>query len=129
MCGLSAEDLMELIPVVGLNPFPSDGVEEQQRKLKERDAIIEKNKKQKQKAEVPWVDNIIEQEGQWFMQKNNELKTLNVGLNNMGDQFKAFSEKLLNKANGLKLLVSSKGLGKDQVKEMETKYTTRIEFL
>lgn len=98
--GLGSDDVRPLLEYFGRQPFPADQVVAHQAKLKERDTIIEANKKNKGKkpdAPVPVVDQIESKtskdaEGQevtnWFLVKNPQFKHLNVCLNQL-DEFAA----------------------------------------
>lgn len=59
---LSTEDVTPLFGLLGKFPFPADEVEGHLKKLKERDVIVEKNKKLKSQKKpeepVPVLDNI-----------------------------------------------------------------------
>lgn len=80
--GLSSSDVSPMLELFGRIPFPGDQVAAHQGKLKERDAVVEANKKTKGKKPdmpVPVVDNIEpktskDAEGQevtnWFLIKN-----------------------------------------------------------
>ena len=95
---LETVDIIPMIRSFGRFPFPTEQVAAYQAKLKERDAIIEKNKKlkasKKPEENVPVMD-IIESKNQkdsdgnevvnWFMLKNPQFRHLNLCLNNIDD--------------------------------------------
>ena len=87
-----------MIRSFGRFPFPTEQVAAYQAKMKERDAIIEKNKKlkasKKPEENVPVMDmieskNQKDQDGNevvnWFMLKNPQFRHLNLCLNNIDD--------------------------------------------
>lgn len=61
-CKFENEDLYPIFHSIGKIPFPADQVDAHQAKLKQRDVIIEKNKKlkasKKPEEPVPIIDNI-----------------------------------------------------------------------
>jgi len=97
---MTSDDVRPILEHFGRQPFPSDQVAAHQAKLKERDGIVEANKKTKGKkpdVAVPVVDNIESKtskdpEGQevtnWFLVKNPQFKHLNLCLNQL-DEFAA----------------------------------------
>lgn len=96
--GLTSADIAPMLEHFGRFPFPADQVAAHQAKLKERDAIVEANKKTKGKkpdVPVPVVDNLEsktskDSEGNeitnWFLQKNPQFRHLNLCLNQL-DEF------------------------------------------
>jgi hypothetical protein len=129
MNNLGNSDIVPLVSVIGANPFPIDGVEAQLKRMKERDAIIEKNKKLKGKKEeaVPIVDNIIDKDGNWVVEKNQTLKHLNLLINNFTDEVAGTFESIMNKSNDLFVLSAiSKGISKETVKILTSKIGQRL---
>jgi len=126
---LTGTDVMPLLNALGSNSFPQENSEEQLKKMKDRDAIIEKNKKLKGKKEepVPFVENIVNQDGVWIIQKNLELKQLNLGLNNFDDSVQEFVDKMLTKTpSTFSMFVSGKALSKDLMKTLSTKHGSKF---
>ena len=95
--GLTSADMGPILEHFGRVPFPLDEVENHKVKLKERDAIIEANKKTKGKKPdqpVPIMDNIEsktskDSDGQevtnWFLIKNPQFRHLNLCLNDLDE--------------------------------------------
>lgn len=91
--GLTSSHVTPILEHFGRVPFPADQVTAHQAKIKERDAIIEQNKKTKGKkpdVPVPVVDAIEakttkDADGNevvsWFLLKNPQFKHLNLCLN------------------------------------------------
>lgn len=129
MNSLIGSDVEGFVNVLGNEPFAPENVEEQLKKMKDRDAIIEKNKKLKGKKEepVPYVENIVQVDTKWILQKNLELKMLNLDLNKFDDSIKDFIDKLLSKTtDAFKLSIGSKKISKDLIKALTTKYNARL---
>lgn len=95
---LASADVCPLLKTFGRQPFPAENVPAYQLKLKERDAIVEKNKKlkasKKPEEHVPLLDNIeskmVKDEAgnevaQWSLVINPQFKHLNVCLNQIDD--------------------------------------------
>ncbi len=95
---LESADITSLMRCFGKFPFPADQVVAYQTKLKDRDALIEKNKKlkaaKKPEDPVPVMDQIeskIQKDAEgnevtnWFMIKNPQFRHLNLCLNNIED--------------------------------------------
>lgn len=95
---LTSSDVQPLLKCFGRQPFPAENVPAYQLKIKERDAILEKNKKLKasKKAEeiVPLLDalenKITKDETgaevtNWFLLVNPQFKHINICLNQIDD--------------------------------------------
>ena len=75
---LTMEDLSPLLDVIGKQPFPEEEAEAHIKKMKERDTIIEKNKKlkasKKPEEVVPLIDDIEQlEDGSWVIVKNAQI--------------------------------------------------------
>lgn len=99
---LENHHILPIFDMLGKFPFPEDQVQNHLAALKNRDAIVEKNKKLKagKKPEeiVPVLDNIEQittknEEGQtvqiWVTIKNPQFKHLNLCMNNIDDEIGA----------------------------------------
>jgi Ran GTPase-activating protein (RanGAP) involved in mRNA processing and transport len=67
---LSYEDVAPLLDRLGKKPFPGDQVDAHLKKMKDRDAVIEKNKKAKPGAPkdiVPPIDTIVQEGTAWTL--------------------------------------------------------------
>jgi len=95
---LVSDDVTPLMKAFGRQPFPAENVAAYQAKLKERDTIVEKNKKLKagKKPEeiVPLLDAIESkmvkddsgaEVAHWYMLVNPQFKHLNICLNQIDD--------------------------------------------
>lgn len=96
--GLEAHHVTGFLDHLGKVPFPADQVAAHQAKLKERDTIVEKNKKlkasKKPEEPVPVLDNLESHQGKdaegnevtnWFLMRNPQFRHLNVCLNQIDD--------------------------------------------
>lgn len=111
-CNLQAAQASKVFEQIGKIPFPQDQVDAYQVKIKARDAILEKNKKQKaaKKPEdpVPAMD-MIEQssytnsEGNeiqgWVLLKNVQFKHINMCSNDINDESKEAITALIRRTN------------------------------
>lgn len=97
--GLTNDNIKPIFKVIGKFPFPEDQVESHKAALKNRDAIIEKNKKlkagKKPEEPVPVLDDIVQiptknDAGEtvqiWVTIKNPQLKHINLCLNDITDE-------------------------------------------
>ena len=80
---LTMADLQPLIDCMGKKPFPEEEADAYLKKMKERDAIVEKNKKlkasKKPEEPVPLLDNIEQQDdGSWMMVQNGQVRHINL---------------------------------------------------
>lgn len=132
---LKTEDVLPMLKCLGRQPFPADKVAQHQAELKARDAIIEKNKKQKaaKKPEepVPVLDN-LESEVQrdengtevtvWYLLRNPQFKHLNLCLNQITDDIlDRVEELLLNSTDDFGLTLAGNPLNPARVKEIQVK--------
>ena len=132
---LTADDVLPLLKCFGRQAFPVERVVQYQAELKARDAIIEKNKKQKaaKKPEepVPVLDN-LESEVQrdengtevtvWYLLRNPQFKHLNLCLNKITDEvLDRVEELLMNSSDEFGLTLSGNPLSPARVKEIQTK--------
>ena len=88
---------LKQIGQIGRMPFPADQVEGHMAKLKQRDQIIEKNKKlktsKKPEEPVPIIDNIEQdmtasEQPTWVLLKNVQFKHVNLCMNDLNDDLK-----------------------------------------
>jgi hypothetical protein len=92
---LSIEHVKPLLDKIGRFEFPAESVDEHNKKIKERDTLIEKNKKVKpgaQKEVVPAVDDIEQNEEtkEWTIKKNWNLRHVNLCMNPIGDEAREY---------------------------------------
>lgn len=98
--------------------------------MKERDAIIEKNKKlkasKKPEDPVPLIDDIEQQEdGSWVIVKNGQIRHINLCMNPIGDDSKDDILDLLKRTpNEFSITLSGTQISKDSVKEIWSELNT-----
>jgi len=101
--------------------------------MKERDTIIEKNKKAKGKKEepVPILDNLVViEEGEtkkYFLNKNETFKYLNISLNKFDETTISFIEEIMNKTMPTFILSSyTPQISRELAKSICNKYPDRL---
>jgi len=127
---LSINDLKPLLDEFGKFKLTPEEAEELEKKIKERDTIIEKNKKKKGKNEepVPKVNNMTkDDQGNAYVLKKELFKHLNIGLNS----FDASSIDELDKILGrtpptFSLTCACRTIPKENAKILSTKYGERV---
>jgi len=110
--GLKNSHIEAVASYIGRMPFPSDQVDGHLAKIKQRDQILEKNKKlknsKKPEEPVPIIDNIeqttsVNAEGQevqsWVILKNIQFKHLNMCMNEVDDDCKEVISALVKRTN------------------------------
>lgn len=99
-----------------------------QEKKIEKEAIIEKNKKGKEKIPIPRVNNIVQDEqGNFYEILKENFRHLNIGLNKLEDTATSTILQFLEKTpSQLKLTVASKLFSKEAVKTLTAKYADRV---
>jgi hypothetical protein len=123
-------DLMLLKQFIGKIPMSQEDIENHNKKLKDRDAIIEKNKKlkiQKKPEEplpvIPDVENI---DGHFFIMKNTKLRNLNLIQNNFtSDCFGCLCEILDNNPE-LNMAIDEKIFEPEEREKLKSKYSIRL---
>lgn len=98
---LRCEHVEPLLKQLGKEEFSADKVEEHKKALKDRDTIIEKNKKAKSSKKpeefVPVVDQLEEEKTvnangepqiNYFLVKNAQFRHINLCLNDLDESFK-----------------------------------------
>lgn len=121
---LKLTDIQELLASIGKKPFPEEEAEAYIKKMKERDAIIEKNKKMKaaKKPEepVPLIDDIEQQEdGSWMMVQNGHIRHLNLCMNPIGNEAQdAITDLLHGTPNEFSITLSGTNFSKDVIELM-----------
>jgi hypothetical protein len=127
---LKLTDIQELIDCIGKKPFPEEEAEAHIKKMKERDAIIEKNKKlkasKKPEEPVPLFDDIEQQEdGSWVMVQNGHIRHLNLCMNPIGDESQdAISDLLKRTPNEFSITLSGTNFSKDVIELMWSELNT-----
>ena len=121
---LTLEDFKPLLDIIGRFPFDADGVDEHQKKIKERDQIAEKNKKVKPgnpKEKVPGVDAIEQNEEtqEWSILKNWHIRHVNMCLNPIDDSAREYLMELMGRTPAeFSITLSGTDLDENTVHEM-----------
>jgi len=127
------EDLIAIKDCIGKIQLSPDEVESYLRRQKEREAIIEKNKKQKaaKKPEdpVPSIEEVVQQGEFYFIMRNTKLKTLNIMQNCFTEECFETVIQLLDLNYDLLLTIDNKIFSKslrDKLNHPHSKYSNRI---
>jgi len=101
---LTNEDAEQILAKIGRQPFPADQVDAHQVKIKQRDQIIEKNKKlknsKKPEEPVPILDSIEQSPGgEWSLLKNMQLRHVNLCMNHLTEEVMPAVEAVLQRTN------------------------------
>ncbi|EAR90196.2 hypothetical protein TTHERM_00355430 (macronuclear) [Tetrahymena thermophila SB210] len=133
--GLGANHLSQLTPLInriGKKVLSSEELQEYRRKEQERDAIIQRNLKQKGKnqEEVPVLD-VVKDIGQdkfaYFY--NEQLQHLNLIQNEYSEQDKDILEQFLaNALDGFTLSISANNFEKKTIDRFKKKFGQKIQF-
>jgi hypothetical protein len=121
---LTMADLQPLLDCIGKQPFPEEEADAHLKKMKERDTIIEKNKKlkasKKPEDPVPLIDDIEQQEdGQWAIVKNGQIRHLNLCMNPIDDDAKDTILSLLKRTpNDFSITLSGTQMSKSAVESI-----------
>ncbi|CAK87477.1 unnamed protein product (macronuclear) [Paramecium tetraurelia] len=94
----SFDDLQGITQNIGRFQMSQEEYEEYKTKEKERDAIIERNKKVKKKGTeepVPFLESIQQIDNNWYLIKNSKLCLINLSMNQIDDQSRDAIEKFL----------------------------------
>jgi Ran GTPase-activating protein (RanGAP) involved in mRNA processing and transport len=132
---LTSEDVMPLLKCFGRAVFPTEKVAQHQQELKNREAIIEKNKKlkasKKPEEPVPVLDNLESEVTRdetgaetttWYLLKNPQFKHLNLCLNKIGDDvLEKVDELLSNSSDDFGITLAGNVLNPARVKEIHSK--------
>ena len=123
-------DFRPLFEEIGKFKLTTEEAEQLQQRIKERDAIVEKNKKAKGKKEepVPKVPNMVQDDqGNAYVIKKEHFKHLNIGLNNLDDTAIDELDKLMARTQAhFNLTMASKLMSKEAAKVLTTKYGDRV---
>jgi len=127
---LTFEDLEPLLSAIGKKPFPEDEADAHVKKMKDRDAIIEKNKKlkasKKPEEPVPILDDIEQQDdGTWMLVQNGQLRHLNLCMNLLDDSHKDEILALLKRTpEEFSITLSGTGFSKAVIEEIWKELST-----
>jgi hypothetical protein len=127
---LTIEDLRPLLLEFGKKKLTAEEAVALEAKIKERDTIVEKNKKLKGKKEepVPKVNPLLsDDQGNKFEVKKESFKFLNIGLNQLDDSaFNDLEQLLARTPTHFCVLIASKAMSKDIAKLLSSKFGSRI---
>lgn len=127
---LTIEDVQPLLDCIGKTPFPEEDADAHIKKMKERDAIIEKNKKlkasKKPEEPVPLIDDIEQlDDGSWVMVKNGQLRHINLCMNPIGNDSKQVILDLLKRTpTEFSITLSGTQMTKDVIEEIQSELNT-----
>eukprot|EP00357_Protocruzia_adherens_P022387 CAMPEP_0114981222 /NCGR_PEP_ID=MMETSP0216-20121206/5419_1 /TAXON_ID=223996 /ORGANISM="Protocruzia adherens, Strain Boccale" /LENGTH=378 /DNA_ID=CAMNT_0002342859 /DNA_START=21 /DNA_END=1158 /DNA_ORIENTATION=+ len=109
--------------IIGKHPFPAEEVDAHVKKEKERDQIVEKNRKSKNTKKpveefVPKVDPIenMEDDG-WVIWKNPNLRHLNISFNKLGDAAGTLVHHFIKKTKDATITAFNCGLSEREMKK------------
>ncbi|CAD8080635.1 unnamed protein product [Paramecium primaurelia] len=94
----SFDDLQGITQNIGRFQMSQEEYDEYKTKEKEREAIIERNKKVKKKGTeepVPFLEPIQQIDNNWYLMKNSRLWLINLSMNQIDDQSRDAIEKFL----------------------------------
>ena len=127
---LTIEDLTSLLIEFGKAEITIEEYDAIQLKTKERDAIIEKNKKSNKKKQeiVPFVQTTMQDEkGNSFVIKHENFKHLNLALNELDDSAEEELDKLMERTPQKFLLtITDNPISTEVTDKLKEKYGARI---
>jgi hypothetical protein len=129
---LTDDDLSMLKDRIGKIEMTHDEVENYNKKLKDREAIIEKNKKLKtqKKAEepLPHIPEVHEVDGVFYNLLNTKIRFLNIFQNQFSNESITNVIKMLESHTELTLVIDEKIFSKDEIEIVSNKFYNRIYF-
>jgi len=127
---MTVNDLKPLLEEFGRFKITPEEALILQQKIKERDIILNKNKKAKGKKvePVPKIPNMIkDDQGNTFIIKNEGFRHLNIALNEFDESSVEELDRALGRTSaGFTLTISSKGIPKEAAKALTSKYGGRV---
>ena len=127
---LTIEDIIPLLGEFGRIDIPMEQYEEILVRIKERNAIIEKNKKARKKKQepVPLVPNVIQDDkGNPYILKHEDFKHLNLALNNLDDSAVEEIDKLLARTTSrFVLTITDNKISSEGLNRLKAKYRNRV---
>ncbi len=130
--GLTLEDLQPLLNEFGKVKLSPEEAEALKARIKERDAIVEKNKKFKGKKEepVPQVNRLEQDDqGNCFEVRKENFKHLNIGLNGLDDAaIDAIDQLMRRTPASFVVTIASKHFSKEAYRILGGKYESRIVY-
>lgn len=130
---LNDQDLSMIKNSIGKIQLTAEEIESYLKRAKEREAIIEKNKKlkaaKKPEEPVPIIEEVVQQGEQYFLMKNTKLKVLNLMQNNFSEQCFETVIAMLDLNQDLLLTIDNKIFSKnlrDKLNHPHSKYSNRI---
>jgi len=127
------EDLKSIKNCIGKIQLSPEDVEDYLKRQKEREAIVEKNKKlkaaKKPEDPVPPIEEVVQQGELYFIMKNTKLRTLNIMQNNFTEECYETVIQMLDLNPDLLLTVDNRIFSKnlrDKLNHPHSKYSNRI---
>ncbi|CAD8065547.1 unnamed protein product [Paramecium primaurelia] len=127
----SLDQLSEIMQNVGKFLMSQDEYDDYRIKEKERDQIIERNKKVKKKGTeevVPVLETIQQFDNNWYIMRNQKLQLLNLSLNQIDENSFVQIEKFLNQTiEGFQLvLTNNKFEDQKALQRLKKKYNKKL---
>jgi hypothetical protein len=127
---LTDNDLAMLKDYIGKIPMTQEDVESHNKKLKDRDLIIEKNKKlkiqKKPEEPLPVVQDVENIEGKFYVMKNTKLKNLNLIQNNFTSYCLNTLIDILDNNPELNIAIDEKIFEREDREKLRSKYSIRL---
>jgi hypothetical protein len=127
---LNDSDLALLKEYIGKIPMSNEDVENHNKKLKERDAIIERNKKlkimKKPEEPLPVIPDVENIEGQFYIIKNTKLRNLNFIQNNFTGECLNTLSYILETNQELNIAFDEKIFERQDREKLKSKYSVRL---
>jgi len=129
---LKNEDLLMIKNSIGKVQLVDEDLEDYQKRYKEREAILDRNKKNKGKKPdeiVPVLEEVIEENNKFYFVRNLKLRSLNVMQNNFTEEIYEIVTGLLDASADLLLTIDNKVFSKsvrERLNHPHSKYANRI---
>jgi len=129
---LKNEDLNMIRNSIGRIQLSGDELEDYQRRAKEKEAILDRNKKNKGKKPdepIPFVEEVTQIEDKFYIVRNMKVRTLNVMQNNFTEEVYETVINMLDISPDLLLTVDNKVFSKgirERLNHPHSKYANRI---
>jgi len=129
------DELASFFSKIGRIPITPEEAELHKQKEKDRDAIIQKNLKNKSNKKyvedpVAILDPLAQlPDGSWALMKNNKVKTINLALNGVSDKYTEQIEKVLKNTDDAFVLILTENKFDEKSKDyLRTRYPSKIHF-
>jgi hypothetical protein len=129
---LKNEDLLMIKNSIGRVQLTDDDLEDYQKRYKEKEAVLERNRKNKGKKPdepVPILEEVVEADNKFYLVRNLKLRSLNVMQNNFTEEIYEIVTGLLDISPDLLLTIDNKVFTKsvrERLNHPHSKYANRI---